>query len=89
MSTISHHPSEAGERKSDWSAHLRVREMWASLAIAVMSLAVLFTSVYGPDIVTDSVTSHSRVPSGIAVALFAFLGTWVVAWFGFRQRPDD
>jgi hypothetical protein len=62
--------------------------MWASLAIVAMWLAVLFTAVYGPDIVSKGVAGDSTtVPSAVAVALFAFLATWPVAKFGFVQ--DD
>jgi hypothetical protein len=61
--------------------------MWASLAIAVMWLSVLFTSIYGGDIVTTTVGgSSSSVPSAIVVVVFAFFGTWVVAKHGFRRR---
>jgi hypothetical protein len=65
-------------------------EVWASLAIIVMWLAVLFDAVFGPDIVnTSSGGDSSTVPSAVAVALFAFLGTWVVAKYAFgRRRPD-
>ena len=87
MSTISHDPSELLHKKSSLPAQLLVPEMWASLAIAVMWLAVLFTSIYGPDIATISTgRNSSHVPSGIVVAFFAFLGTWVVARFGFRHE---
>jgi hypothetical protein len=86
MSTISHDPAEVGRSERGWRVQLLVPEMWASLAIAVMWLAVLFTSIYGPAIATVGVAGDSsQVPSGIVVAFFAFLGTWVVAWFGFRR----
>jgi hypothetical protein len=90
MSTISHDSTEVARGKRQWPAHLLVSEMWASLAIAVMWLAVLFTAIYGPDIATVSAGGDSsHVPSGIVVAFFAFLGTWVVARFGFRHPPED
>ena len=61
--------------------------MWASLAIVVMWLSVLFDAVYGPDIVsTDVAGNHTTVPSAVALALFAFLGTWVVARYGFKRE---
>ena len=64
--------------------------MWASLAIAVMWLAVLFDAVFGPDIITTSATTSARVPSAVAVALFAFLATGAVARYGFRDdEPSD
>jgi hypothetical protein len=37
----------------------------ASLAIAVMWLAVLFDALFGPDIVSHNVTSATRVPSAV------------------------
>jgi hypothetical protein len=90
MSTISHDSAEVGQKQRTWPEQMLVTEMWASLAIAVMWLAVLFTSIYGPDIATVSAGGDSaRVPSGIVVAFFAFLGTWVVARFGFRHEPKD
>lgn len=63
----------------------------ASLAIVVMWLAVLFDAIFGPDIVTTSSGGDSStVPSAVAVALFAFLGTWVVAKYAFgRPRPEQ
>ena len=47
----------------------------------------LFDAVYGPDIVSNGVAGDSTtVPSAVVVALFAFLGTGVVAKYGFH--PD-
>lgn len=52
-----------------------------------MWLAVLFTAIWGGDIVnTDA--GHSTVPTVVPVAIFAFLGTWVVARHGFRRSRD-
>jgi hypothetical protein len=64
--------------------------MWASLAIAVMWLSVLFTAIYGPNIESNNGagTNTSSVPSAVAVALFAFLATWVVAKYAYR-RPEE
>jgi hypothetical protein len=63
--------------------------MWAAMAIAVMWLAVLFDAVFGPDIVSTSATSSTTVPSAVVVALFALLGTRVVAKYGFGPRDPD
>jgi hypothetical protein len=63
--------------------------MWAAMAIAVMWLAVLFDAVFGPDIVSTSATSSTTVPSAVVVALFALLGTRVVAKYGFGHRDPD
>jgi hypothetical protein len=90
MSAISHEPSVDAREKRRWSLQLLVPEMWASLAIVVMWLAVLFDAVFGPDIVNSSAGGdHSTVPSAVAVALFAFLATWVVAKYGFRHERKE
>jgi hypothetical protein len=60
--------------------------MWATPAIVAMWLAVLFDSVYGPNIVNTTVGGDSSsVPSVVGVAPFAFFATWVVARYGFRH----
>jgi hypothetical protein len=86
---MSHEPSAFGARRR-WS-QLLVREMWTSLAIIMMWLAVLFDAIFGPDIVTSNGggTNTSTVPSAVAVALFAFLSSWVVARYGFRREHKD
>ena len=62
-------------------------DMWASLAIAFIWLAVLFAAVFAPDIVTDNAGANtSTVPSVVVVALFATLATWVVAKHGFGRH---
>ena len=84
MSTISHEPVRQATGIRRWS-ELLTREMWASLAIAVMWLSVLFTAIFGQDILNTTVGgTSSSVPSAVVVAFFAFLGTWVVARHGFR-----
>jgi hypothetical protein len=91
MTTISPEPSRVVEEKRwRWSSEFLVREMWASLAIAVIWLSVLFDAIYGPDIVNRSAGGDfSTVPSAVAVALFAFLATWVVAKYGYpRERKE-
>ena len=66
------------------------RELWASLAIGVMWLAVLCDAVWGPNFVSTSGSgaTSTTIPSAIFVALFAYLGTRVVARYGFN-RPDQ
>jgi hypothetical protein len=71
--------------------------IWPSLAIALMWVAVLFVGLFGPNIDTSNGagTNTSSVPSAVAIALFAFLSTWVVAHYAFRRaravdaRPHD
>ena len=89
MSTIAHEPSRGAAEKRRRPSQLLVREMWAAMAIAVMWLAVLFDAVFGPDIVSTSATSSTTVPSAVVVALFALLGTRVVAKYGFGPRDPD
>jgi hypothetical protein len=88
MSVIPHQPSDVGEAKKEWSWQLP--EMWASLAIVAMWLAVLFDAVWGPDFVSSTTGgSTTTIPSSIIVEVFAYLGTRVVARYGFgRERRE-
>jgi uncharacterized membrane protein (DUF485 family) len=89
MSTISHEPVQRAAGQRRWT-ELLPREMWASLAIAVMWLSVLFTAIFGQDILNTTVGgTSSSVPSAIVVAFFAFFGTWVVARHGFRRGSGE
>ena len=65
-----------------------VAETWASLAIAVMWLAVLLDAVFGPDLVVSNASGMTTIPSAIIVAFFAYLATRVVARYGFGRRGD-
>jgi len=85
MSSASHEPVGHVAERPRWAEFLRIREMWASVAIAAMWLAVLFASVYGPSFVSTSGSNSTVIPCGIVVALFAFLGTASVAKYGLRQ----
>jgi hypothetical protein len=91
VTTIPHEPSEARPKWQRWASSSAAREVWASLAISVMWLAVLFSAVFGPDIVTTSAggSDSAHIPSAIVVALFAYLGTRVVARYGFAPRRED
>ena len=85
MSVISPEPSV--ESRFAW---LRITEMWASLAITVMWLAVLFDAMFGPNITSSTPGgTSSSVPSAVAVALFATIGTWAVARDGLRSHERD
>ena len=67
---------------------MSVRQAWPSLAIAVIWLVVLLVALFGPDFVASSAGSSTTIPSVIIVALFAWLGTRVVAKYGFADRDD-
>ena len=88
MATVPHESSGELPEKRRWAWRLRLDEMWVSLAIAVIWLVVLFDALFGPDIVTTNVTSATRIPSAVFVALFAYLATRVVARYGFGRPPD-
>lgn len=89
MTTVPHEHSRIADNAS-WSTRLLVPEMWASLTIIVMWLSVLVDAAFGPDIVTRGVDgATATVPSAVVVALFAFLGTWVVAKYGFRHGRTE
>jgi hypothetical protein len=88
MSTITHGPPDTLREKRNWALPL-IPEVWASLAISVMWLAVLFTAIWGPAIVNNNAGGNSEtIPTVVPVAIFAFLGTWVVARHGFRRSRD-
>ena len=71
------------------SARLLVPELWPSLTIVAMWLSVLACALWGPDIVTHDVSgSNAIVPSAVVLSVFAFLGTWVVARYGFGRAKE-
>ena len=86
--TVSHEsPAAVPERRRTFPEVL-ADEMWASLAIAVMWIAVLFDALFGPDLVVSNASGTTTVPSAIIVALFAYLGTRIVARYGFRRAGN-
>ena len=89
MSTVSHESRPAVRERPSWSALQAAREMWASLAIAAMWVTVFLTAIWGPDANFTSVDgSSSTIPTAVFVTVFAFLGTWIVARYGLRQRDE-
>ena len=85
MTTVrDEHP--ALERRPSFR-ELLVPEVAASLAIAVMWVAVVFTAAFGPDIVSTSDSGASTtIPSAVAVALFASLASAAVARRAFDRE---
>ena len=86
MSTISHGSAAPLPEKRRFSS-LRAlpSEIWASLAITVMWIAVMVAALWGPDFVSASASSSTKIPSAIILALFAWLGTKAVAKYGFGK----
>ena len=90
MSTISHQPTGVRPEQERASVQLFTAELWGSLAIAVMWIAVAVAAVWAPDFVSSTTGgSTTTIPSGIAVAVFASVGTWAVAKYGFGHRPAE
>lgn len=86
MTTVTHEPRAAARRP----AWIDARDMWASLAISLIWLAVLFDAVFGPDIKSvDAGGDAAVVPSAVAVALFAVLATFAVAKYGFDRTKKS
>ena len=87
MTTVPHSPPAYRQARSQWVELLRLREIWTSLAISVMWLAVLFDAVFGPSFVSvnASGTNSTTIPSAVFVAFFAFLASGSVAKHAFRR----
>ena len=90
MSTTSQNPTGPAPERRGVPPGFVWREMWAALAVGVIWLAVLFAAVFGSDIVADNAgTDVTTVPSGVVVAAFASLATWVIAKYGFGRGGRD
>ena len=88
MSSISHPPATAQEQS--WISLLRLKEVWASLAITAMWIAVAVTAVWGSDFVGTSNDGNSTtIPSGIFVGLFATIGTWALAKYALGRAREE
>jgi hypothetical protein len=90
MSTITQEPptdrAETRRGPGEWVS----RDMWTGVAIASMWVAVALASIFGPDFKSMTAGGDSTtIPSGVAVALFASIASWLVAKHGFgRSRRD-
>jgi hypothetical protein len=86
MATMSH--DQPGDRRR--VALPGVLEMWASLAITMMWVAVTVDAIWGPNlVVTDAGGDRTSLPSAVIIALFAWLGTWSVARNALRHPHGD
>ena len=87
MTSVSHEPAAYPRERPQWAEFLRIREMWASLAISMVWLAVIFDAVYGPNFVSTNGagTQSTTIPSGVFVAFFAFLATASIAKHALRH----
>jgi uncharacterized membrane protein len=86
MTTVSHEPAlETRGQRPQWAEFLKIPEMWASIAISVMWLAVLFDAVYGASLVSTNAGTTTTIPSAVFVSFFAVIGSAAVAKRGFRR----
>ena len=85
MTSISHEPTAGHEKRPQWAEYLRIPEMWASLGISMMWLAVMIAAAFGPNFVGNDGTT---IPSGIFVAFFAWLASISVARYGLSRNKS-
>lgn len=80
MTTSMQARSSVPSTHQSWASRVLVPEMWAAVSIVAMWVAVLFVGVYGGTMTFHGAdTSWSNIPSGVAVAIFAAIGTGSVA----------
>lgn len=87
MTSTAHQPMQPLAAAGASGRRVADPQVWASIAIAVTWLVVGVDALFGPDIVTSNGagTNTSSTPSAVVLALFAFLTSWVVARYAFRQ----
>ena len=90
MTTTTHEPSTFGPVRESIAARLLVPAFWGAVSIVAMWLAVLFDGIFGGDMIFASpANGTTTIPSAVAVALFAFIGTVSVAKRAFTRRDSD
>src|SRR5690242_18616323 len=83
MASHPHESSPPAGARREWAT----RDMWPSLAITAAWVVVFADALYGPDITSSTPGGTTATcPSAVVVALFAFLTSWVVAKYAFRDR---
>lgn len=85
MTSVQHGTVRYGDNRPRWFDALRIPEVWVSLAISMMWLAVALDAIYGPDFVSTSGSGSTTIPSAIFVALFAWLGSASLAKHALRR----
>ena len=90
MTTTLREPITAGPAREGIAARLLVPAFWGAISIVAMWLAVLFDGIFGGDMVFSSPgNGTTTIPSAVAVALFASIGTTAVAKRAFGRRDGD
>jgi hypothetical protein len=90
MAVMTHEPPTKKAADRGIASRLLVPPFWGALAIVSMWLAVLFVGVYGGDMIFHSSSGDgSTIPSAVAVAVFAAIGTSAVAKRAFGRRGTE
>ena len=72
------------------ASRVLVPAFWGAVSIVTMWLAVLFDGIFGGDMVfSNPASGPTTIPSAVAVALFAAIGTVAVAKRAFARRDPD
>jgi hypothetical protein len=87
MTSAAHEPTTSFSTPASSERRARDPGVWPSIAIGLIWLVVGLDALFGPDIVTSNGagTNTSSTPSAVVLALSAFLTSWVVARYAFRQ----
>jgi hypothetical protein len=85
MTSISHQPLADDDKRPQWAELLRIPELWASLGISMMWIAVMIAAAWGPNFVSNDGTT---IPSGVFVAFVAWLGSISVARYGLGRNRN-
>jgi hypothetical protein len=91
MTATMNEPSTAGSAREGIAARLLTPAFWGAVSITAMWLAVLFDGIFGSDMIFNNNAGGGPtiIPSAVAVAIFAFIGTVVVARHAFARRDPD
>jgi hypothetical protein len=90
MTVMTHQPPTEKAADRGIASRLLVPEFWGALAIVSMWLAVIFVGAYGGDMIFHDVSgSNSTIPSAVAVAPFAAIGTYAVAKRAFGRKGTE
>ncbi len=88
MTSAAHEPTTSFSAPASSERRAREPGVWPSIAIGLIWLVGGLDALFGPDIVTSNGSGASTpgTPSAVVLSLFAFLTSWVVARYAFRQQ---
>jgi hypothetical protein len=90
MSASTQYHSAPDSAQASRTSQVLVPEMWGTVVIVAMWLAVLFVGIDGGQATFHSVDSSVvTIPSGVFVALFAAIGTVSVAKRVFGRSASE